>query len=670
MTDAAKNTTTYGYDATGQLTQVTLPGGSTITYVYNAAGDRTEVIDGGTTTTYTSNADNEVTQVGSTTYTYDANGNLHTVTDSGGTTTYDYNDLNQLVSITAPDNTVTTFQYSPLGFLVGENVGGTQTNYLVDPTGGGNVVASYNGSGSLIADYTYGLGLVARPGPAARAITTSTRAATPSASPARAAAYVNQYSYLPFGETTTVSAALPNPFTFAGQLGVMQIGTNLFDMRARDYTPATGQFLSNDPIGCREGRPISASTPGTIRSRWSTLPASVSRPSPTAPSRGTAPPPTTATTRDLLRPPTTAPSRELPPPPTTAPTRERHPTLPVAAANDPSCYRSTTRASLTPFGGLTPYDGLIPRAGRRRADSLRWPDSQRRTDSSGLGLRRAHGGRLRAVVRPVLFPELLKTPAISPPGSPHGGGTAASTSSHDPNDLIGPAGYGSQGFFVPAGALTYGIEFENDGGVAAQDVTVDEPLSPNLDWSTFQLGSFSFGPIDVTVPAGLTQYQTAWRQRHVHDPAASPGRRARLGHMSVDRSRSRGRSLLCRPAAWKSASSYGVKARSGTSPIFIQVRPRSGRFLLETGVPWPMLARAALPTLRKGFPPSWIAPFVPSCPRPSRSRGGFCWRACMHRFRRESPPSPSPPSTPPPPSPSPPSTPPPPPPPPWARWGS
>ena len=50
MTDAAGNITTYGYDAMGQLTQVTLPGGSTITYVYNAAGDRTEVINSGATT--------------------------------------------------------------------------------------------------------------------------------------------------------------------------------------------------------------------------------------------------------------------------------------------------------------------------------------------------------------------------------------------------------------------------------------------------------------------------------------------------------------------------------------------------------------------------------------------------------------------------------------------
>src|SRR5262249_29065911 len=131
----------------------------------NAAGDRTAVINGGTTASYSSNDGNEITQVGSATYTYDANGNLHTVIDSGGATTYDYNELDQLVSITAPDGTVTTFQYSPLGFLVGTGVNGTQTNYLVDPTGLDDVVASYNGNGSLIADYNYGLGLVSQTGP-------------------------------------------------------------------------------------------------------------------------------------------------------------------------------------------------------------------------------------------------------------------------------------------------------------------------------------------------------------------------------------------------------------------------------------------------------------------------------------------------------------------------
>ena len=36
--------------------------------------------------------------------------------------------------------------------------------------------------------------------------------------------------------------------------------------------------------------------------------------------------------------------------------------------------------------------------------------------------------------------------------------------------------------------------------------------------------------------------------------------------------------------------------------MFFQVRPRSGRILVKAGVPWPMLARATLPMLRKGFP--------------------------------------------------------------------
>jgi hypothetical protein len=56
--------------------------------------------------------------------------------------------------------------------------------------------------------------------------------------------------------------------------------------------------------------------------------------------------------------------------------------------------------------------------------------------------------------------------------------------------------------------LPYTIDFENDGTAAAQDITVTEQLDPNIDWSTFLLGSFGFGPINVTIPAGLTQYQT------------------------------------------------------------------------------------------------------------------------------------------------------------------
>src|SRR5205085_9808222 len=111
-----------------------------------------------------------ITQVGSAVYAYDDNANLHTVIDGSGTTTYTYTDLNQLVSVAFPGGDTINFRYSPLGFLVGttSTTGGitSQTNNLVDPAGFGNVVASYDGVGALIAHYNYGLGLVNQTGPA------------------------------------------------------------------------------------------------------------------------------------------------------------------------------------------------------------------------------------------------------------------------------------------------------------------------------------------------------------------------------------------------------------------------------------------------------------------------------------------------------------------------
>ncbi|HQU43589.1 MAG TPA: hypothetical protein PK867_12310, partial [Pirellulales bacterium] len=242
---SAAGTTTYGYDATGQLTSVGLPGGSSLNYVYNAAGDLAQVLTNAAATSYTSNSDNEITQVGSATYSYDKNGNLHSVTNGGATTTYGYNDLNQLVSITAPDGTVTALEYSPLGFLVGSSTtpsGGstTQTNYLVDPAGAGNIVASYNGN-SLIAHYTYGVGLVSQTGPSGTGYYDFDQTGDTVGITGGAGTYVNQYSYLPFGQTTTVGTPqLPNPFTFGGQQGIVQLGNDLFSMRSRVYDSSTG----------------------------------------------------------------------------------------------------------------------------------------------------------------------------------------------------------------------------------------------------------------------------------------------------------------------------------------------------------------------------------------------------------------------------------------------
>ena len=49
----------------------------------------------------------------------------------------------------------------------------------------------------------------------------------------------------------------------------------------------------------------------------------------------------------------------------------------------------------------------------------------------------------------------------------------------DPNALVGPGGYGPQNFIQATAAVSFTIDFENDGSVAAQDVTLTEqPLTP------------------------------------------------------------------------------------------------------------------------------------------------------------------------------------------------
>ncbi len=79
----------------------------------------------------------------------------------------------------------------------------------------------------------------------------------------------------------------------------------------------------------------------------------------------------------------------------------------------------------------------------------------------------------------------------------------------DPNNIEGPSGYGPQGFVEPE-LFSYGIEFENKptATAPAQVVKVTEQIDPNLDWSTFQLGSIAFGDAVITVPAGQISYST------------------------------------------------------------------------------------------------------------------------------------------------------------------
>jgi RHS repeat-associated protein len=241
----------YGYDAIGQLTSVITPTNRTITYTYDAAGNRIGVTDSGVTTNYTTNNLNQYSNVGNGVYTYDTDGNLISKTQGGQTSNYTYDAESRLVKVVTPSGTW-EYQYDGLGNRTATTVNGQKTEYLVDPFGFGDVVGEYNNN-SLVANYTYGIGLVSRVNGSNSNYYDADAIGSTVGLTASDGSYVNKYSYLPFGEDLTKVEAVANPFEYVGQWGVTDEGNGLDFMRARFYDTSLGRFTSVDPIGLNGG---------------------------------------------------------------------------------------------------------------------------------------------------------------------------------------------------------------------------------------------------------------------------------------------------------------------------------------------------------------------------------------------------------------------------------
>jgi RHS repeat-associated protein len=495
-------TTAYGYDADGELTSASSPG-DTIQYAYDPDGNRTSVTDNGVVTNYVSNDANEYTSTTTngvtTTYEYDANGNLIAATTGGQTTTYTFNALNQLTGVSGPNGTF-SYTYDPLGYQISSTVNGQTTNNLIDPFGLGNVAAQFGSSGNLAAHYTYGFGLASQVSASGSAyyydfnLQGSTVGITNSAG-----VYVNQYSYDPFGQVTTISAGIANPFTFVGHYGVWVDGSGLVDMRARYYDASTGQFVSRDPTGLRGGdanpRRYAANNPvnrvdpdgeGEFGNEVGLILGGIFEqvtgiPLPVAGEVG-------SMIQDFVDGMNS--NSEM----ATAVAQAEQQAATAEAAQLELSEAQLLSDSLNALGeaeGLADLE-LFEGLGAAAAADVLWPVAL------GLGAGFLLGNWLNQLLQP---PE--------PPGPPPGpcpGCSSDNRTPTDPNDLIGPSG--SAEFIAPGGALPYTIEFSNEktAQVPADNVTVTEQLSPNLDWSTFQLGTIGFGNYVVTVPAGLTSY--------------------------------------------------------------------------------------------------------------------------------------------------------------------
>ena len=458
------------------MTGVTVPGGRTIQYRYDAAGNRIAVADSGVSTSYSTNNLNQYTTVGNATYTYDDDGNLISKTDGSNTWTYTYDDENRLIGVTAPNGTW-AYQYDALGNRIATIQNGQRTDYLLDPTGLGDVVAEYNGGGNLVARYTHGLGLTSRidASNAATYYDSDAIGSTVGLTGANGD-YLNRYSYLPFGENLTTVEAVTNPFEYVGQWGVMDEGNGLDFMRQRFYLSSIGNFTSIDPIGLP---PLGLYTYANNSPVQLTDPSGL-RPVPNYPNPST----------EALKKPSGkdawAAADEI-----FKKSREKEPTKPEEGILDPKAIAKDSAEGIIEgfLGGLV--TGGI-------AGGLAGGPIGAATGAIIVGLSGAIRGSVYGPISGIIRRAADKVASsIVPIVAPI-----------DPNDIVGPSGFGAEKWVTATETLPYTIRFENRATATApaQQVTITHPLDADLDWRTFRLGNFGWGDLMFEVPANTAFY--------------------------------------------------------------------------------------------------------------------------------------------------------------------
>jgi RHS repeat-associated protein len=218
-------------------------------YTYDAVGNRLTSTDELTSsvTEYSYDSGDRLLSADVTTYAYDANGNMVSRTSPGASVTFSYDFQNRLVAV---DGDVSeSYSYDDDGNRVSTVGSGGSVNYLVDTlnnTGFAQAVVEYDGLGTPLVEYTFGLDLASqRRGGNVSYFhydgVNSTRLLTDGAG-----AVTDRYDYDAFGALVSQAGSTPNAHFFTGER--LDANTGFYYLRARYYAPETGRFISRDPF--------------------------------------------------------------------------------------------------------------------------------------------------------------------------------------------------------------------------------------------------------------------------------------------------------------------------------------------------------------------------------------------------------------------------------------
>ncbi|MAE60216.1 MAG: hypothetical protein CMJ49_02550 [Planctomycetaceae bacterium] len=250
---------TYTYDAVGQLvgSDFTSANPGTIpdqqfVYTYDAIGNRTSSEVNGVVTNYTSNNLHQYTDVGANVdLQYDADGNLTQIDDGGVITTLTYNHENRLTSVDVDGGTdVTLFEYDANGRLTSVTENGVTRVMVQDPSGLGSIIGEYDPTGLLLQRFDYSGGLLRSEDGAGVETYYGFNATSHTSELTDATGVITDtYLYDPFGQIIDQTGSSDNGYQYAGELGVLNTGPrDMQFMRNRFYLPELGQFITEDPL--------------------------------------------------------------------------------------------------------------------------------------------------------------------------------------------------------------------------------------------------------------------------------------------------------------------------------------------------------------------------------------------------------------------------------------
>ena len=270
------NTTSFGYDALGELTSY-----GTASQAYDAGGNR----DGAGVTV---NAGNEVTYDGTDYYAYDQAGNETLMYNSTSTASYTYDNENHMTSAdttTVSGMTTTTtdvdYEYDAFGNEIEEVVvtySGTTTTattqFAIDAwnpakagaTGlsGNSVLAQLNGGGTLVTHYLWGDQvdqLIARFDAGGTLTADSAGIYLPMSDQNgsirdilnSSGTIIESVNYDAFGNVISPGSSFAYVGRYTYDSYAYDDATGYYDNNARVYDPATGRWMSQDPMGFDAG---------------------------------------------------------------------------------------------------------------------------------------------------------------------------------------------------------------------------------------------------------------------------------------------------------------------------------------------------------------------------------------------------------------------------------